>query len=79
MLTCREMAQLGSDILDKQLSLGKRIAVYVHLRQCQNCRTYIKQLALTSAVLQALAAPTDSAEVEATLGHIQHAIEKRSG
>ena len=79
MLTCREMAQLGSDIIDKQLSLGKRIAVYVHLRQCKNCRTYIKQLALTSAVLQALAVPTDSAGVEATLGHIRHAIEKRSG
>lgn len=78
MLTCREMAQLGSDVIDKQLSLGKRIAVYVHLRQCKNCRTYIKQLALTSAVLQALAVPTNRTEVEATLGHIQHAIDKRS-
>ncbi|MDM8349488.1 anti-sigma factor [Pseudomonas sp. sp1636] len=79
MLTCREMAQLGSDVIDKQLSLGKRIAAYVHLRQCKNCRTYIKQLALTSAVLQALAVPPNSTEIEATLGHIQHAIEKRSG
>jgi predicted anti-sigma-YlaC factor YlaD len=79
MLTCREMAQLGSDIIDKQLSLGKHVAVYVHLRQCKNCRTYIKQLALTSAVLQALAMPTNSAEVEVTFGHIQHSIDKRSG
>lgn len=78
MLTCRELAQLGSDVIDKQLSLGKRIAVYVHLRQCKNCRTYIKQLALTSAVLQALAVPTNSAEVAVTLGHIEHAIDKRS-
>jgi predicted anti-sigma-YlaC factor YlaD len=78
MLTCREMVQLGSDIIDKQLGLGQRIAVYVHLRQCKNCRTYIRQMALTSAVLQALAMPTNSAEVEATLGHIQHTTDTRS-
>lgn len=79
MLTCREMALLGSDIIDKQLSVRKRIAVFVHLRQCKNCRLYIKQLALTSAVLQRLAPKADSADVEATLAHIQQAIGQRWG
>ncbi|MFZ3184333.1 MAG: anti-sigma factor [Pseudomonas sp.] len=79
MLTCREMALLGSDVIDKQLSLRKRIAVFVHLRQCKNCRLYIKQLALTSAVLQQLALEAGSAAVEATLEHIQQAIDNRWG
>lgn len=77
MLTCREMALLGSDVIDKQLSLRKRIAVFVHLRQCKSCRLYIKQLVLTSAVLQHLAPETDSTDVEATLEHIQQVIDKR--
>lgn len=79
MLTCREVALLGSEVIDKQLGLRKRIAVFVHLRQCKNCRIYIKQLALTSAVLQQLAPEADSAEIEATLAHIQQAIGQRWG
>lgn len=78
MLTCREMVQLGSDVIDNQLSLGMRVAVYAHLRQCQNCRLYIRQLALTSAVLKKLAAEVSSEEIEATLLHIQRAIDKRA-
>ena len=78
MLTCREMAQLGSDVIDKQLSLGMRLAVSVHLRQCKNCRIYIRQLALTSAVLKKLAPQAHSEVIEATLLHIQRAIDKRS-
>lgn len=79
MLTCREMALLGSDVIDKRLSFKKRIAVFVHLRQCSNCRLYIRQLALTSAVLQKLAPEAGGAEVEATLEHIQRTRNKRLG
>lgn len=77
MLTCREMVQLGSEVIDRQLSLGMRLAVYLHLRQCKNCRLYIRQLALTSAVLKRLTTPANNEEVEATLLHIQRAIDKR--
>ncbi|WP_432213662.1 zf-HC2 domain-containing protein, partial [Pseudomonas aeruginosa] len=34
------MALLGSDVIDRQLSLKQRIAVFVHLRHCKNCRLY---------------------------------------
>ncbi|PKO62774.1 MAG: anti-sigma factor [Betaproteobacteria bacterium HGW-Betaproteobacteria-17] len=77
MLTCREMALLGSDVIDRQLSLKQRIAVFVHLRHCKNCRLYIKQLAFTSAVLQQLMPETDSADVDVTLENIQRAIGER--
>jgi anti-sigma factor ChrR (cupin superfamily) len=52
MLNCREMSELGSDIIDGHLRLGTRLQVMMHLRMCPRCRMYIRQLKLTSGVLQ---------------------------
>ncbi|AJE21518.1 hypothetical protein [Azotobacter chroococcum] len=64
MLTCKEMSELGSDIIDRHLGLRTRMAVFMHLRMCWRCRRYIKQLRLTSQVLQQL--PLDWEPVDAT-------------
>lgn len=63
MLTCREMSELGSAIIDGQLNLRTRMAVFMHLRLCTNCRRYIRQLKTTSQVLQRL--PLDQGPVDA--------------
>ena len=63
MLTCREMSELGSAIIDGQLNLRTRLAVFMHLRMCTNCRRYIRQLKATSQVLQRL--PLDHGPVDA--------------
>ncbi|MGL3662844.1 anti-sigma factor family protein (plasmid) [Pseudomonas aeruginosa] len=63
MLTCKEMSELGSDIIDNQLRLPTRMAVLMHLSMCTRCRRYIKQLQLTTDVLRQLppyAAPVDT-------------------
>lgn len=62
MLTCKEMSELGSDIIDNHLGLHTRMAVLMHLGMCPRCRRYIKQLRLTSRVLQQL--PPDTAPVD---------------
>ncbi|MNM83084.1 hypothetical protein D3C81_951300 [compost metagenome] len=62
MLTCKEMSELGSDIIDDHLGLRTRMDVFMHLGMCPRCRRYIKQLRLTSQVLQQL--PPDSAPVD---------------
>lgn len=62
MLTCKEMSELGSDIIDNHLGLRTRMAVFMHLRVCPRCRRYIQQLRLTSQVLQQL--PPDSEPVD---------------
>ncbi|MEO4046511.1 zf-HC2 domain-containing protein [Pseudomonas sp. CAU 1711] len=54
MLTCREMSELSSDIMEGRLSLRSRWAVFMHLRMCPRCKLYLKQLQLTSEVLQKL-------------------------
>ncbi|MCQ4321148.1 anti-sigma factor [Stutzerimonas stutzeri] len=62
MLTCKEMSELGSDIIDNHLRLTTRMAVLMHLSMCTRCRRYIKQLQLTADVLRQL--PPDAAPVD---------------
>jgi hypothetical protein len=54
MLSCREMSEMGSDIVDRHLRLRTRLQVMMHLRMCPGCKMYIRQLRLTSEVLQRL-------------------------
>jgi hypothetical protein len=66
MLTCREMSELSSDIMENHLSLSNRWAVFMHLRMCPRCKLYLKQLTLTAQVLQKLPLdkqPVDSAAI----------------
>lgn len=66
MLTCREMSELSSDIMESHLSLSTRWAVFMHLRMCSRCTLYLKQLKLTAEVLQKLPLdqqPVDSAAI----------------
>ncbi len=44
MLSCKEIARLVSDGLDRKLPLRRRIAVRLHLAMCSGCRAYKKQI-----------------------------------
>ena len=63
-LTCRRISELGSAIIDDQLRLRTRLAVLTHLSLCSNCRRYIRQLRITSQVLQQM--PMDQGPVDAS-------------
>ncbi|BFN28117.1 hypothetical protein PSCT_04446 [Pseudomonas sp. SCT] len=71
MLTCREMSELGSDIIEGDLRLSTRWAVFMHLKMCPRCTLYIKQLKLTSAVLQQLPLNTEAVDSAAILEKLQ--------
>ncbi|MDM8351171.1 anti-sigma factor [Pseudomonas sp. sp1636] len=71
MLTCREMSELGSDIIESHLSLRTRLAVLMHLRMCSRCKLYIKQLRLTSDVLQRLPFQDETVDSQAILKKLQ--------
>jgi hypothetical protein len=71
MLTCREMSELGSDIIDSHLSFRTRLAVLMHLRMCSRCSKYIKQLELTSQVLQQLPLQNEAVDSQAILNKLQ--------
>ncbi|NMY52290.1 MULTISPECIES: zf-HC2 domain-containing protein [Pseudomonas] len=67
MLTCREMSELGSAIIEGDLRLSTRWAVFMHLRMCSRCTLYIKQLKLTSEVLQKLPLTDENVDTQAIL------------
>jgi len=76
MLTCWEMSELGSDIIDQKLSFNSRMAVMMHISMCKNCHRYIKQLTLTSDVLKMLPLPVQPQEVARVLAAIESQDQK---
>jgi len=71
MLSCREMSELGSEILDGHLRLRTRWAVMIHLRMCPRCKMYIKQLKLTAQVLQRMPLGDDAVDTQRILKKLQ--------
>lgn len=67
MLTCREMSDLGSEIIEGHLRLRTRWAVMMHLRMCPRCKMYIKQLRLTSKILQQVSPQDEPVDSQAIL------------
>ncbi len=43
MLTCREVAEKASAMVDGELDLRERIAIRLHLLMCANCRRFVRQ------------------------------------
>jgi hypothetical protein len=59
MLSCREATRLVSQGLDRELALGERIALRVHLAICAGCRNVDRQLALLRRAVRRLPAGGD--------------------
>jgi len=52
MLSCRDLAnRVASDYIDKQLGVRERLAVWLHLKLCENCRRFIRRLKQVRALL----------------------------
>ncbi len=43
MLTCREVAEKASALVDGELDLRERIGLRLHLLMCANCRRFVRQ------------------------------------
>ena len=44
MLKCKEVTQMASQGLDKDLSFMQRVSLKMHLFMCHTCRNYLKQI-----------------------------------
>lgn len=64
MLTCKELTERASDLLDDALPLHARLSLRVHLALCGMCRAYVDQLRKTRRLLgrQRLDAPDRATE-----------------
>ena len=57
--TCREVHQLTSEGLDRDLSVVERTRIRMHLLVCTACRNFTDQMTLIRRAMKQLA-PTDS-------------------
>lgn len=68
MLTCKDIARLVSDDLDRKLPLRQKMRVRLHLMMCGACSTYRRQVAqLHQLFCQRFREPTDADEAPAEL------------
>lgn len=44
MLTCREATHLMSEAQDRELQMGERLGLNMHLVACRGCRQFRKQM-----------------------------------
>ena len=59
MLSCKEATRLVSQGLDRELALGERIALRVHLAICAGCRNVNRQLSFLRRAVSSLSAGED--------------------
>ena len=53
-LSCKEATRLMSQSQDRELSLGERAALKIHLAMCRGCRAVSEQLAFLRRAVRRL-------------------------
>ncbi len=64
MLRCRDVADLASDYVGRDLSRSRRFAVGLHLAICRACRRYFRQMRETVRLLRGLRRETETGHEE---------------
>lgn len=75
MLSCREVSERASDLIDGRASWRIRVEARLHLLMCQHCRRYIEQLKLTVRALRSTrrsAPPVDAGQVLDAIDRAKH-------
>ncbi len=52
MMSCKEVLQQLSSIVDKEAPMMKRWSFFMHIAMCRNCRKYFKQFKQVKAVTE---------------------------
>ncbi len=63
MLRCKELTELVTDHLERQLPIALRMSVSLHLSSCRHCRAYFGQMKSLVRLLRLLPAEPDPLEV----------------
>ena len=58
-LSCREASQLISEGMDRRLSFTEKTALRLHVRICDACTRFTKQLAFLRRALKSFPGPDD--------------------
>jgi hypothetical protein len=75
MLSCREVSERASDLIDGRASWRVRTEARLHLLMCRHCRRYVRQLRLTVQALRSTGRsepPVDAQSVLDAIDRAQH-------
>lgn len=72
MLSCKEVTERASDLIDGNLSTWDALQIRLHLAMCKGCSAFVGQLRMTRDVTRSVAEaealdPPDDARIEAIL------------
>ena len=54
MLSCKELTEIATEYLERDLPWGERLRVQLHLWMCRHCRRYMDQMRKVIALLRRL-------------------------
>lgn len=60
MLSCKEVAERASALIDGELGLFDRLQMRLHLAMCKGCGAFIDQMKTTKDLTQSAVLPDDS-------------------
>ncbi len=79
MLSCKELTELATDYLEKDLAWRERLRVQLHLWMCRHCRTYMEQLRKVIGLLRRLPTePVPPKSLETLLLQFRQARDKQA-
>ena len=80
MLSCKDITEKASEYLDQELPFFTRLKVKIHLRMCQNCDRYVKQLQITIRALGKMNKPetVTDAKVDSILNNLKEVAQSGS-
>lgn len=59
MLSCKEVAERASALIDRELGLFERLQMHLHLAMCRGCGAFIQQMKITSELTRTAAVQVD--------------------
>ncbi len=64
MLTCKEVTERSSALIDGELGLWDRLQLRLHLAMCEGCRRFARQMRVTNELAMSAASPRDGEAAE---------------
>ena len=71
MLSCKDVSERASALIDKQLPVWDLLLMRLHLAMCKGCQAFVRQMMITRSLTSlAPAGPDDEAAISAIMARL---------